>query len=683
MLFVKCILWTFVICILTYAYFKFRIVRQRTMRNLMKAAIAIFCVGVVLYVIGFNWEEGSENNAIVLLLRAITSSMEMFVSESGLIEVSEECKENVTYMTIFAITHFLAVCVSAAFILHLIGLRAISYIKMSRLWNLGKSKDLSIFVFFDLSQESMTLANSIGETMKSADNNNYKIIFVRTPLTESHQERSSFSHLLSFADNKNNALDSLMDLDAFLCYSKKQITIGESDDDWKKFVGLTSLRSYIRKRGKEVSFFCMSKDEDANLNSAIALYERYKSDDNVKVYCHLRKEDTHAYIENIKLNIVDSSNLAILMLETDVSNHPISLIGKENVDSDTATVSGKFSAMIIGMDESGRDAFRFLYEFSALPTKDKKELPSEFYLVDSDIEKSLGVFLQSMPSIKEKDYVHCIETTPETLSFWDGHMKALVNELNCIYVTMGSDKENIRIATQLFDYFFRYRDESLPQVSIYVRSYMSDYYAQLEYVVNSFNERARECKGAPRMILFGAMKDIFTYDMVVRNKIQREAQFFHAVYEGNGVNVSPDETSKIWNTDFGEIDKEGKVKNMQVMYNVKRMVQQNFANSLHVGTYICLGGDFDYDKLSDEKKENMARGEHLRWLRAHELLGYSYYTEGGKNPRHKTHPDMVVWEDIGSHLDEAQRADYIKQQQYYDYRVVEISYLLHSNLKKT
>lgn len=48
--------------------------------------LAVFLLGVVLYFIGFN-DHGSRDNVLALLLRASMSSIEMFVSESDLIEV--------------------------------------------------------------------------------------------------------------------------------------------------------------------------------------------------------------------------------------------------------------------------------------------------------------------------------------------------------------------------------------------------------------------------------------------------------------------------------------------------------------------------------------------------------------------------------------------------------------------
>lgn len=190
-----------------------RNVRKHIINHLMAYAIIVFGVGVLLYMIGFNYE-GTADNLTALILRSVTASMEMFVSESELIEVQEACKEDVIYMLLFAVTHFLAICVSAAFIIHLLGIRLKSYVYMR--WPWSRKKEL--FVFFDLSQESLSLAKDIHRVIKTKD---YQIIFVKTPMEENHLERFSFSHILNFADNRNETIEQLTEIGAYLTYSKK------------------------------------------------------------------------------------------------------------------------------------------------------------------------------------------------------------------------------------------------------------------------------------------------------------------------------------------------------------------------------------------------------------------------------------------------------------------------------
>lgn len=97
---------------------------------------------------------------------------------------------------------------------------------------------------FDLSQESVNLAKDICKS--SNEGKDFRIVFVKTPMEDSHLERFSFSHILSFADNRNETIEELMEINALLTYSRKSITIGMDDTEWEEAIGLNILRRYIK-----------------------------------------------------------------------------------------------------------------------------------------------------------------------------------------------------------------------------------------------------------------------------------------------------------------------------------------------------------------------------------------------------------------------------------------------------
>lgn len=167
--------------------------RRWIFRHLKWIAVCVFVVGIMLYMSGFN-DEGSENNILVLFLRSCISSLEMFVSESDLIEVKCALKDNTLYMTIFSITHFLAVFVSAIFILRLFGLRLMS---MCRLWLRSLfCKKYNLYVFWGINEKTMIVAESIQDYYQSKGiKENAYLVFVK--MNESghhHSSRFTFSH---------------------------------------------------------------------------------------------------------------------------------------------------------------------------------------------------------------------------------------------------------------------------------------------------------------------------------------------------------------------------------------------------------------------------------------------------------------------------------------------------------
>ena len=381
-----------------------RNVRKHIINHLMAYAIIVFGVGVLLYMFGFNYE-GTRGNLIPLFLRSVMASMEMFVSESELIEVQEACKEDVIYMLLFAIIHFLAICVSAAFIIHLLGIRLKSYVYMR--WPWSKKKEL--FVFFDLSQESLSLAKDIHRTRKSKD---YQIIFVKTPMEESHLERFSFSHILSFADNRNETIEQLTEIGAYLTYSRKSVSIEMAENEWNETVGLNTLRHYIQRSANtekyKTHFFCLSPNEDNNINTAVALSKRYSDDKKYSVYCRANHDSITESFANLNLKFIDSASLAVMELKKKVEYQPVSFV---NPDTKTGVATKPFRSMIIGFGETGFEVFRFLYEFSSFVGKESKENPFHCDIIDpkaKQLENSLYLHCPGLEEKVNKDGGHTI-----------------------------------------------------------------------------------------------------------------------------------------------------------------------------------------------------------------------------------------------------------------------------------
>ncbi len=345
--------------------FKRHAARQWVMQHLMGCAVTVFLCGVMLYVIGFNWE-GTQGNAIALLLRSVTASMEMFVSESELIEVHEVPKSDFLYMTIFSIVHFLAICISAAFVIHILGTRAVSFLRMSRLANFPYKKDKEAYVFFDISDEAVDLAKSIHDHHRSLPKEQrrpYRIIFVRTPQSAEHNDRFSFGHLLSMADNHNERLEELIALDAFITYSRRIVTLDLTDRDWRDTVGLNRLRRYLDQRAAHIHFFCLSPDEKANIATAVALHERFKANEgHVDIYSHVNPSSVTDTFMAKGMHFIDSASLAVMELK----EHPAALPAAYVLpDPATATATRPFNALIIGLGATGTEVLKFLYESAA------------------------------------------------------------------------------------------------------------------------------------------------------------------------------------------------------------------------------------------------------------------------------------------------------------------------------
>lgn len=138
-------------------------------------------------------------------------------------------------------------------------------------------------------------------------------------MEESHLERFSFSHILSFADNRNETIEQLTEIGAYLTYSRKSVSIGMDEKEWNETVGLNTLRRYIQRIANteefKTYFFSLSPNEDNNINTAIALSKRYSDDKKYSVYCRANHDSITESFSNLNLKFIDSASLAVMELK--------------------------------------------------------------------------------------------------------------------------------------------------------------------------------------------------------------------------------------------------------------------------------------------------------------------------------------------------------------------------------
>lgn len=576
--------------------------RKWIMQHLMWCAVTVFLSGIFLYIIGFNWE-GTEKNPTALLLRSITASMEMFVSESELIEVQEEIKSNPYYMIWFSVTHFLAICISAAFIIHIMGIRFFSYLKMRLTWR-KQRKDL--YVFFDLSQESINLAKDIYETKKA--DKNFQIVFVKTPMEENHLERFSFSHILSFTDSKNETIEQLMEINALLTYSRKSITIGMNEGEWKNTVGLNNLRRYIKKSVEKKYFFCLSPNEENNINTAVALSKRYSDNEKHHIYCRANRDGITESFASLNLNFVDSTNLAVMELKKNVAYQPVSFV---KPDTKIGVATKPFRSMIVGFGETGFEVFCFLYEFSSFVGKDTEENPFFCDIIDPKAKQlENGLYLHS-PAVEERNEdVNNKETETikkaHFITFHEGTIESnrqlitkQIQTVDYIVVCTDNEKENLSIGITLLDLAYKYRSYS-EKLAIFIGINDNNEYEKAQEIAKFYNECGKKDKEGHlykfTIIPFGAKKQLFTYKNIIENKILDKAKEFYFEYQktSNLLDTSNKyECSVDKDTEWSNRRNNKKLNVENGLYNKNELTQkesQDMANAWHIQTKLQLVG---------------------------------------------------------------------------------------------
>lgn len=587
--------------------------RKWIMQHLMLCAVLTFISGLFLYIIGFS-HEGTEHNPVALLLRSATASMEMFVSESELIEVKPQIVDHPYYMIWFSLTHFLAICISAAFILHILGIRAISYLKMRLTWRRQK-KDL--YVFFDLSQESVNLAKDICKS--NNEGKGFRIVFVKTPMEDSHLERFSFSHILSFADNRNETIEELMEINALLTYSRKSITIGMDDKEWEETIGLNILRNYIKKYTEDIYFFCLSVNEENNINTAVALSKRYSDNERHHIYCHANRDSITDSLASTNLKFIDSSNLAVMELKKKVEYQPVSFV---KPDTKTAVATKPFRSIIIGFGETGFEVFRFLYEFSSFVGKESKENPFHCDIIDpkaKQLENSLYLHCPGLEEKVNKDGVHTILFHEGTIESQRNVVKELISNVDYIVVCTDNEKENLSIGITLLNLAYKYRSNS-DKLAIFIGINDNREYKKAQEIAKFYNKCGRKDKEGNlyefSLVPFGSKKQLFTYKNIIDEEIHNKAKEFYFEYQKTSNLLDTKEAYKCAENPKKEWEKRREEKKQNVakgLWNKNELTQkeaQDMANAWHIQTKLHLVGACCYCK--DKEYKCVAKERHAQ-----------------------------------------------------------------------
>lgn len=622
-------------------------------RHLKIQAFLIWVCGVILYMVGFN-EHGSAASNVALLLRSSLSSMEMFVSHSDLIEVNEKFHGNPTYMALFALTHFCAVAISAIFILRLFGFRLISWVKVMKAYICSwLPLNCNYYVMFGVNSNTLMLANSIHKKRKEEKQ---RIIFINMPEKgHSHAAtRFSFSH---FFHSDSNGIDKYLEdiemMGALLFNSSRSfdnpILKHSIDDVFKVFQALdfswivrmplqnllriSATRKNKKFNGSKVEFFFLSDEEKDNLIAVTVLQKIQKKQIDYKnfsfnCYCHARKSQNNAAMLNegalaFKVHIIDTSNLAVLDLKRDNRYHPVNFVEK---DTNTGTVKSAFTGMVIGFGETGRDAFRFLYEFSSF-TKDNQGNPSakKIHVIDKDIDDLKAEFLEEAPALKNNSEIEWwnVKST-HSAGYWD-KLKSVIQELNYIVISVKDDEEAVGIATSIFEYAYRYRD-NLNRFKIFVR------------LRNSMREDfLRKHKEFFNVIVpFGSVMDAFSYETINKDVLEKAAKRFKyrydilygakfdAIENGNEEEYADEAWLKRRKVYLEETDA---VKRKESEIKIWYQEEQDRSNVWHIYTKIALVNEDvtpESLQLGSNKQllQNLSDCEHLRWNAKMELLGF-------------------------------------------------------------
>lgn len=650
---------------------------DRVIRHLFPCVALVWMAGVVLYTLGFN-QDGSEDDFISVVPRAMLSALQMFFSQSNLNDIGRACQESPCYMRWFSTIHFAAAFLSALFLFKLAGFRARALLNLFRHAWLMREEHVPLNIFWGVNDASCLLAEDMqrvcdGETL----------LFVDCDDGESRSEGSGLGRMFEFVSVHDREVERLEPIGALLTSCRTDLAATEPDPkagDMLRQLRLNLLRRLVMRRAT-VRFFFLSGREEVNVRAALNLLKgtgKLFAGRQVRIYVHARRCVQNRIVErcaryrtagDIEVSIVDSSYLSVAGLKADGRYHPVNFVER---DPGSASVISPFSSLIVGFGETGREALKFFREFGAFAAPDGSRSPFRCCVADSCMERLKGEFLMRMPGLRESREVEWLGADAGSVAFWQ-RVGELLTTLNCAVVALGDDERGISLAVDLYELACWMRGNDLQRFRIFVRVYRSENHARMREIAEACNGGNRESGGG--IVLFGAPETVYTYRLIVDDALMKEAMDFNGAYvrvTGRGTDTRS--AGEIWQASFGPGAVDGIVERLRqprmfVEREIDRKIEQNRSNSLHAATKIRLLGmtESDTEELDgllrivasrtpgtvryaeadarqQRQLEQLARCEHLRWMASHELLGYM---PGSKtDPVYRTHDCLRPWEEL-------------------------------------
>ena len=578
------------------------------------------------------------------LLRSLMCSLQLFAANIDS-NVLDGIKGHEYVKGLISVQAVLSFSCTIAILISLVYVRLRAYLKLYRSTVINDHYN-HLYVFFGINEPSRLLAKDIRAKDGSA-----QILFVENSYVD-EEDHGGWDSIVGMFTHRRETFAVVDDLNARVTFTETQLNNIVIEDENENFEGkdifseinLLKLKDLILKLklyGKEsqLHIFFLSRNEEENIQ-AISVLARdttilSNGDITQKLYCHARQNGLNRVIENIAVKrgldvrIIDSSHLSVELLKAAPSNHPVRLV--ELDEKNPTTVKSPLNCLIVGFDEAGQDAMKFLYEFGAFVSNTgmpEKEVRSTFHClaIDKRMDELKGVFTTFAPAAmtqKNSDGSSLIELRKcDCMSgeFYEDILNETMRKnLNYIVITVGDDDFGMLLAVRILNHIRLVRDD-LSKLRIYVRSYCSDRESYMQKIANYYNEgynqdQNKGLKTLPVIIPFGQSEKIYSYDMIIREELLTQAKTYQKQYcEMKGEkelwdlrhelltcakkkdNKKRDEHGDklIYDVPIGE-----RVVSLNDMRSLRRKESQDLSNSLHKETKLyllrnALGCDADW-----------------------------------------------------------------------------------------
>ncbi len=701
---------------------------QRVLRITARVMLFFFLTGAILYAFAIRLAYPPIVPNAELVARSLRCSLDLFALNinSNILDRIHTC---LWLKGLIALQGAFSLASSVALLFSLLFTRLRAWYMLHRRTTVRADRN-RLYIFFGMDYNSRLLARDISRKDKKAIT-----VFVDFSETDGVDSNDSWTGILNIFTHRRSTFVMADEAQALVAIASRRLRTIEQPEDFEApqkledmlgQVGLSRIASLISSlreypEGAALEIFILSDNEDDNVRELMTLMRdttiRSLGETNIphRISVHARRSGPNSVIEDVavreglRVEIVDSSELAVNLLKENVIFHPATSIPKP-WNYDPVCVDDPLNALIVGFDEVGRDAFRFLYEFGTFigqpgPDGIPVTLKPRITAVDARMTDIEGPFRASMPALDfESGELRLLPIDAGRESFYSDVLSPdNCRKLNYIVIASDNSDANIGLAVTIFNRLRKYREDMTP-LTICVRCVADADRPKMEQVADHFNYGRPEALYPGPIFIFGYPSQIYTFDMLVNNRFMKMARQFNEKYRLVRGGADWDQREKEARTlehhafclDMPDIDK---------LRALHRKRGQDLANAYHVFTKFAFLPDeiieaprtfvskmltpegastFDrslprpYPNLSDFENlvmDRLAVLEHARWNAAHELMGYVRDSDGTCcDEREMHHNCLVSWAELD---DVSAKADYQPTDyKSYDYGVVETSILI-------
>ncbi len=547
-------------------------------------------MGFTVYFIGYlNLDT---HGIIANVLLALFSTVEMVVMKADLGGVAECCQKSEIYMVFFEVAHSLAVLLVATTALSIWGKKLITRMTL-RSYRTRRS-----YIFFDVNEESMTLAEDL--------------------------LKNGSKRVVVFVNEDESKTDEIEKLKAYYVNPAKS----------RNEIGGKSLLTNIISSNSDL--FYISTDESHNINRALnmlALLKKLPEDKlqkatkNIDMHIRIGSEDMQQIFEEarklqgVNINFSVFNEAEIISTQFIREYPPVKYI---KPDTEKAAATTDYEVMVIGFGKRGRAILRKTIEFGQFVGSTYRAT-----VVDMAIKQKIGSFNANYPALSKEYNIVAVEDYASSDTFFE-LLRERSATLKQIVISLKNDTENMKRAIEIYNTLASLgrTDIDIIVVTRSVEGY--------DYMHKSDNFGSIHC--------VGRTADIYTEAIIVNDSLFAQAKRVHSYYD----NKKHCKKQVAWRN-LSSLKQQSNVSvsehiptKMALMGLSEEGLHKFKTNEEYKG----------FVSGNTERYDNLARTEHLRWNAFHYARGWQQWqlcpengagkSSGDEN--RKLHICLVEWD---------------------------------------